>query len=411
MLFPIYNFPPFKLAYGEGAYLFDTKGNRYLDFTAGIGVNALGHCNGELVKALTTQAHKMWHCSNLFSSGKAEKVAKLLENQFEKGSAAFFCNSGNEAVEGGIKLCRSYFQRSGIHRYKLICFENAFHGRGLAAISASGQAKLLKGFAPPAAGFEQVPFGDLAAVKRAICPQTAAVLIEPIQGEGGINVATPKFLKGLRTLCDEAGILLFVDEVQCGISRSGDFFAHSGIKPDVIALAKGLGGGFPVGAVLASKKVKAGFWRGAHGSTFGGNPLAMAVAERVLEIVTDRDFQSNIKRVATKLQKGVTKLVNKYPKTFKELRGRGLMLGIQCTSPAQGLIAKLRDNGLLVVMASGNVIRLLPPLNIGDQEVTQCLAILEKVATQEKASTRKKASTQEKATTQKKMPTRQKVAK
>lgn len=382
MLFPIYNFPKQRFVRGEGAYLWDENGDKYLDFTAGIGVNSLGHCHPKLVAALAEQGGKVWHTSNLFSSGLQEEVAALLEAQFAPDSMAFFCNSGNEAVDSGIKLARRYWHQRGINKRRIICFERSFHGRGMATISASGQHKLTDGFAPLLPGFDHVPFGDLEAVKRAIRPDTAAILLEPIQGEGGVHIAADRFVKELRALCDDNEILLFLDEVQCGIVRSGEFFAHTrtGVKADIIALAKGLGGGFPVGCCLATAEVGKGFSAGSHGSTFGGNPLAMAVAREVLRVVAEPSFQVGVKKLGDYLLKRSQELVAARPKLFKNSRGRGLMVGVDCVGSAVKLVEVLRKNGLLLATASGNVLRFLPPLIITQSQIDEAMQTLEKVA-------------------------------
>ncbi len=383
MLFDVYNFPKqLTFARGEGAYLMDAKGRRYLDFTSGIGVNCLGHCHPRLVDVLKRQSERVWHTSNLFANGLQEKTAALLEKQFGRNSRSFFCNSGNEAVDSGIKLVRRYWRQKGEEKSRIICFSRSFHGRGMAAISASGQQKLTEGYAPLLPGFEQVPFGNLEATKRAMRPDTAAILLEPIQGEGGIHIAQDEFLKGLRSLCDRAGALLFCDEVQCGVARSGEFFAHraSGIKADVVTLAKGLGGGFPVGACLASAEVAKGFGPGSHGSTFGGNPMAMAVAAEVLEIVGEPKFLAGVKKRGRQLLAGLTALGKAKPKSFGKARGRGLMLGLECRPPVGEFIVALRTNGLLLAPASGNVLRLLPPLIIGEEEIEDALTILRRTA-------------------------------
>ena len=385
MLFPIYNFPRRRFIKGEGAYLWDEDGRKYLDFTSGIGVNSLGHCHPQLVAALHEQGDRVWHTSNLFTTGLQEKVAARLEEQFAQDSCSFFCNSGNEAVDSGIKLVRRYWQRRRLNKRRIICFERAFHGRGLAAISASGQRKLTDGFAPLLPGFEQVPFGNLEAVTRAMRDDTAAILVEPIQGEGGVHVATDEFLRGLRSLCDRTKTLLFCDEVQCGVSRSGEFFAHSrsGVRADVVALAKGLGGGFPIGACLATREVSKGFTVGSHGSTFGGNPLAMAVAAAVLRIVTEPAFQARVEELGQGLLAALQKLVAAYPRVFKRARGRGLMLGVDCEAPVEALIEKLRANGLLLATASGNVLRFLPPLIVSRSQTEEAMRIIDKVASQQ----------------------------
>jgi len=363
---------------GEGAYLYATDGRRYLDFAAGVAVNALGHCHPRLVAALTAQAGKLWHCSNLYRVPGQERVAaRLTEATF--ADTAFFCNSGAEAMECCIKMARRYHYVGGHpERYRILCAEGAFHGRTLATIAAGGQKKHLDGFAPAVDGFDHVPFGNLNALRDAITAETAAILVEPVQGEGGIVPAEPDYLRRLRETADEFGILLIFDEVQTGIGRSGKLFAHewSGITPDIMGIAKGLGGGFPVGACLATEAAARGMTPGTHGSTFGGNPLAMAVAETVLDVVLEPGFLDEVNRIAALLRQEVEAVAARFPTLIEDVRGLGLMLGIKPRIPNGDLIARLRDNGLLVVGAGNNVVRLVPPLTIREAEVTLATEIL-----------------------------------
>jgi acetylornithine/N-succinyldiaminopimelate aminotransferase len=367
---------------GEGVYVFDTNGRRYLDFHAGVAVNALGHAHPHLVEALTGQARKLWHVSNLFRvAGQERLAARLVGCTF--ADTVFFCNSGAEAWECGAKMVRKYHSETGHpERWRIITFEQAFHGRTMAAIFAAQQEKLVKGFGPPMDGFDLVPFGDLAAVRAAITPETAGICIEPVQGEGGIRVASPEFLRALRAICDESGLLLFLDEIQCGMGRTGKLFAHewAGITPDIMCVAKGIGGGFPLGACLATERAAVGMTAGSHGSTYGGNLLAMAVGDAVLDVVLQPGFTESVGRVGARLKDRLTGLVAAHPKVFSEVRGYGLMLGLRAVPPMAGLIARLRDNGLLTVPAGDNVVRLLPPLIIGDEHVDEALEILDRTA-------------------------------
>ncbi len=363
---------------GEGAYLYATDGRRFLDFADGVAVNALGHCHPHMVAALKAQADKLWHCSNLYRVPGQEKVSRrLVDNSF--ADTVFFCNSGAEAMDGVIKTCRKYHYVTGNpQRTRLLTAIDAFHGRTLATIAAGGQAKHLKGFAPMVEGFDRVVYGDIAALKAAITPDTAAILIEPIQGEGGIRPASLDYLRAARALADEAGILLAMDEVQSGMGRTGKLFAHqwAGIAPDVMGTAKGLGGGFPVGAILATEKAAVGMVAGTHGSTFGGNPLAMAVADAVLDVMLAEGFMEHVQAMSARLWAGLEDVARRHPGVFSELRGAGLMLGLKCVPPAAEVGAKLRDNGLLTVGAGDNVVRILPPLVVGPAEIDEALSIL-----------------------------------
>ncbi len=367
---------------GEGAYLFDTDGRRYLDFASGVAVTALGHCHPRLVAALTEQAGKVWHTSNLFRVAGQERVAaRLIRESF--ADTVFFCNSGAEAWECGLKVIRRFFYESGTpERNRLIICGGGFHGRTVAAISAAGQEKLVKGFAPLLDGFDHVAFGDLDALRAAITPETAAICVEPIQGEGGIRVPPAGYLGALRDIARDHGLLLYFDEVQTGIGRTGKLFGHQwdGVTPDVMCLAKGLGGGFPVGACLATERVAKGMTAGSHGSTFGGNPLAMAVASAVLDVVLEPGFLETVAATGADLMSRLEALAGQYPTVFSEVRGRGLLLGLRCVPENAKVVAALREQGLLVVGASDNVVRLLPPLIIGHAELDEAVTILDRTA-------------------------------
>ncbi len=379
-LMPTYDRFDIAFERGEGAWLQSADGRRYLDFGAGIAVIGLGHCHPHLVAALRRQAGKLWHCSNLYRIPEQERLAaRLVEASF--ADAAFFCNSGAEAMECGLKLVRKYHDMAGApERYRVITFTGAFHGRTMATVAAGGSAKHLDGFAPAVEGFDQVAFGDVAAARAAITDETAAILVEPVQGEGGINLAPPGFLDGLRALCDEYGLLLFFDEVQCGTGRTGKLFAHqwAGVFPDVMALAKGLGGGFPVGACLAAGDAARTLTPGSHGSTFGGNPLAMAVANAVLDVVLEDGFLAAVTANGETLRGRLGTLPGKFPGVVTEVRGLGLMLGLKCLAPNRALVERLLADGLLSVPAADNVVRLLPPLIIGEAEIDAALAIIER---------------------------------
>ena len=363
---------------GEGAYLVATDGRRFLDFGAGVAVTALGHAHPRLVAALREQAGKLWHCSNLYRVPGQEKVAaKLVARTF--ADTVFFCNSGAEALECCIKTARKYHHAKGNpERYRVICAEGAFHGRTLATVAAGGQKKHMEGFAPAVAGFDHVPYGNLNALRAAITPETAAILVEPVQGEGGIIPGDPDYLRRLRATADEFGLLLMFDEVQTGMGRTGSLFAYQqlGIAPDVMGIAKGLGGGFPVGACLATAEAARGMTAGTHGSTFGGNPLAMAVAETVLDIMAEPGFLDHVIRMGDSLRAKVEAVCARFPHVVEEVRGKGLMLGLKCRIPNTELVAKLMANGLLTVGAGDNVVRLLPPLIIGEAEIDDAVAIL-----------------------------------
>ncbi len=367
---------------GQGAMLYTDDGRSFLDFGAGIAVNALGHAHPHLVEALKLQAEKLWHTSNLYRVAGQEKLAaRLVANSF--ADTMFFCNSGAEAMECALKTARRYHQADGAKdKYRVITARGAFHGRTLATIAAGGQAKHLDGFAPQVDGFDQVAFGNLNEARQTVTPQTAAVVVEPVQGEGGIVVADPEYLKGLRAMADEFGLLLIFDEVQTGMGRTGKLFAHewSGVTPDIMALAKGLGGGFPVGACLASERAAKFMVAGTHGSTFGGNPLAMATANAVLDVMLEPGFLPHVNAVADKLWAKLTAIVAKHGAVFESVRGKGLMIGLKCKVPNTDVIARLIDHGLLAVGAGDNVVRLLPPLVITDAEVDAAAAIIDRAA-------------------------------
>lgn len=363
---------------GEGAYLWSTDGRRFLDFGSGVAVTALGHCHPRLVRALQDQAAKLWHTSNLYRVLGQEKVAaKLVANTF--ADTVFFCNSGAEANECAIKMARKYHYESGEPgKYEIICATGAFHGRTLATIAAGGQDKHLKGFDPVVQGFVHVPFGNLNALRAAITPQTAAILVEPVQGEGGIIPGDPDYLQRLRTTADEFGLLLIFDEVQTGMGRTGRLFAHEhvGITPDIMPVAKGLGGGFPVGACLATANAAKGLTAGAHGSTFGGNPLAMSAAEAVLDVMLEPGFMAETSHWADVLHGELEGLAARFPNVIEEVRGVGMMIGLKCRIPNTVVQSKLLANGLLTIGAGDNVVRLLPPLIIRQTEIEEALDIL-----------------------------------
>ena len=365
---------------GKGCYLFSDNGEKYLDFVQGIAVNVLGHCNEHLVKTIKEQSSKLWHVSNVFVIPEQEKLAKkLTENTF----ADFVCfqNSGSEATEASIKIARKYFHKIGKpEKNRIITFEGAFHGRTLAALFAANNPKHTEGFGPKVEGFDQVPFADHEAVKKAINKNTAAIMIETIMGEGGIKVVPDFCLKGLREICDEKEILLILDEVQSGIGRTGNFFAFesSGISPDIVPIAKGIGGGFPLGACLVSKKVSVGMTPGTHGSTFGGNPLAMSVGNAVLDVVLEKDFLKQAREKSKYFYDGLSNLKKNYPKIISEVRGVGFMLGLKLLPDSNEFLERLMENKMLAVKASENVIRLLPPLTVQKKEIDEALNKLEK---------------------------------
>jgi acetylornithine/N-succinyldiaminopimelate aminotransferase len=363
-------------------YVFDDKGERYLDFGGGIAVNSLGHAHPLLVKAITEQAQKLWHTSNLYRVAGQEKLAKRLTDA-TFADTVFFTNSGVEAIEASIKMARRYQYKNGHpERFRTITFEGAFHGRTLAGIAAGGQAKYLEGFGPKVEGFDQVAFGELKLVAKAIIPETAAILIEPIQGEGGLRPATAEFLRGLRKLCDEHGLLLIFDEVQTGIGRTGKLFAHewASVTPDIMAIAKGIGGGFPMGACLATERAASGMTVGSHGTTFGGNPLAMAVGNAVLDVVLAPGFIEHVQKVANFARQQLAGLVAAHPQVFEDVRGEGLMLGLKMRVPNAEFVAELFKHKMLAVGAGDNVIRLLPPLIINEDDAREALKLLSDTA-------------------------------
>ncbi len=377
---PTYARAPIAFERGEGTRVYTADGQEYLDFGAGVAVTSCGHAHPHLVEALTGQARKIWHTSNLYQMPGQEKLARrLTEATF--ADTVFFTNSGAEALECAIKMTRKYHAHHGHpERFRIITFEGAFHGRTLATIAAGGQAKYLEGFGPKVEGFDQVPFGDHDALKSAIGPETAGILIEPVQGEGGIRPVPPQCLRGLRELCDEHGILLIYDEVQCGIGRTGRLFAHewAGIAPDIMAIAKGIGGGFPLGACLATEKAAAGMTAGTHGSTFGGNPLATAVGNAVLDVVLAEGFLDNVRQRALSLKQKLAQLKDAHPAVIEDIRGSGLMMGIKCKVPNTALQAAALDQHLLTIGAGDNVVRLLPPLVVSEADVADAVARLDR---------------------------------
>jgi acetylornithine/N-succinyldiaminopimelate aminotransferase len=370
-LLPTYARSGLSFARGEGAFLFTETGDRYLDFSSGIAVTALGHAHPHLIEALTEQAKKVWHVSNLHHIAEQERLGeRLCAATF--ADRVFFANSGAEAVEAAIKAARRYHFKNGApERYRLITFEGAFHGRTLATIAAGGQAKHLEGFGPPVEGFDQVSGFDIEAVEAAICDETAGVLLEPIMGEGGMREVPYRFLQDLRALCDDKGILLVLDEVQTGVGRTGRFYAHEWacVAPDIMASAKGLGGGFPVGACLTTEAVGQAMTPGSHGSTFGGNPLAMAVGNAVLDVVLEPGFLEHVAQMGLRLKQRLAGLADEHSDIIAEVRGQGLMIGLKCKVENLKLLGALRDRGMLTVQAGDNVVRLLPPLIIGEDEI------------------------------------------
>ena len=371
---------PISFNKGEGSYLFTKNGDKYLDFVQGIGTNILGHCHEHLVKTIQVQSKKLWHVSNAFIINEQEKLAKRLT---EKTFADFVCfqNSGTEAIEASIKVARKYFHKIGKpEKNRIITFKGAFHGRTLAALFAANNPKHIEGFGPKVDGFDQVPFADHEAVKKAINKNTAAIMLETIMGEGGIKVVPDFCIKGLRELCDEHDILLILDEVQCAY-RTGNFFAFekSEITPDIVPIAKGIGGGFPMGACLVTKKVSVGMTPGTHGSTFGGNPLAMAVGNAVLDIIFEKDFLRNVKKKGEYLEQNLNKIKDKYPKIIAEIRGLGLMKGLKMLVDNTEFMEKLMENKMLTVKASENVLRLFPPLIVNNEELDEAISKIDKV--------------------------------
>ncbi|MDC1224179.1 aspartate aminotransferase family protein [Pelagibacteraceae bacterium] len=376
-----YNRKKISFKSGKGSFLYSTSGKRYLDFVQGIAVNSLGHANPYLVKAINKQSKKLWHVSNAFIIPEGEKLAKKLT---KKTFADFviFQNSGAEATEAAIKVARKYFYSIGKpKKNRILCVKNSFHGRTLATIYASGSKKMTEGFGPKVDGFDHFKFGDHKSLKNSITSKTAAIMVETVMGEGGIKVIPDWCLKGLRKICNDKKILLILDEVQCGIGRSGNFFAFekSKIKPDIVPIAKGIGGGFPLGAVLMNKKVAVGMTAGTHGSTFGGNPLAMSVGNAVLDQIFKKGFLVNVKNSSKYFYSELNKIKKEFPKIIKEVRGAGLLIGLQLFNDQSEFIQKLMDNKLLTIRAAENVIRILPPLNVKKQEIDLALKAIKKV--------------------------------
>ena len=368
---------------GDGVWLTATNGDRYLDFASGVAVNALGHSHPHLVKAIAEQAAKVLHVSNLYRIPEGERLAERL-CAMTFADKVFFANSGAEAMEGVIKLVRKYQSASGHpERYRIISFEGSFHGRTLATLAAAKNKKHLDGFGPPMEGFDQVPLGDLKALKQAITPETAGIVIEPVQGEGGVRSAPPQFFRELRQLCDQHGLLLAFDEVQTGIGRLGEMFGYQkvGVTPDVMALAKGLGGGFPIGAVRATDEAAKGMTPGTHGSTFGGNPLAVAAGNAVLDVVTKPGFLDHVRKVALLFKQRLAEIKDRHPSVIAEVRGEGLLIGLKCQVPSGDLIDALRAEKLLAVGAGDNVARLVPPLIVSEAEVGEAVTRVERACT------------------------------
>jgi acetylornithine/N-succinyldiaminopimelate aminotransferase len=382
-ILPTYNRAPLAFVKGAGSWLETADGSRYLDMGAGIAVNALGHANPELTAALTEQAGKLWHVSNLYQIPEQQKLADLLvEHTF--ADTVFFTNSGTEACELAVKMARKYWYDKGEDRTEIVTFEGAFHGRSSAAIAAAGSEKMVKGFGPLLPGFTHVKWADHEGLRAAVTDKTAAILIEPVQGEGGIRPVPDQCLKGLRDLCDETGALLIFDEVQCGVGRTGKLFAHewAGITPDIMMVAKGIGGGFPIGAVLATEDAASGMVAGTHGSTYGGNPLGCAVGAKVMEIVADPAFLEAVNAKAGFLRQKLEGLVAAHPDVFESVRGQGLMLGLKCKIAPADVVKAAYAQNLLTVPAADNVLRLLPALNISEADMAEAVSRLDAAATQ-----------------------------
>jgi len=379
---PTYTRAPLSFVKGEGTWLIEADGRRFLDLGAGIAVNALGHAHPALIKALTDQAGALWHTSNLYQIPQQQALAdKLVEHTF--ADTVFFTNSGTEACELAVKMARKYFHDKGQpERVEIITFDGSFHGRSSAGIAAAGSEKMTKGFGPLLPGFVHLAFGDHEALNAAITDTTCAVLVEPVQGEGGIRPLPDACLKGLRDLCDEKGILMILDEVQCGVGRTGKLFAHewAGVTPDIMMVAKGIGGGFPLGAVLATEEAASGMTAGTHGSTYGGNPLGCAVGCAVMDIVADPDFLAEVNRKAGLLRQKLEGLVASHPDVLEEVRGSGLMLGLKCKHAPADLVASGYGVEVITVPAADNVVRLLPPLNITDEEIAEAVSRLDRAA-------------------------------
>ena len=396
-LLPVFARADLAFARGEGCWLIATDGERYLDFTSGVAVNALGHAHPTLVAALQEQATKLWHMSNLFKSPDGERLAARLCEQSGFADFAFFANSGAEAMECAIKVTRKHHAAKGSpERYRIITFEGAFHGRTLATLAATGSQKYLEGFGPPVEGFDQVPLSDLDAVKKAIGPHTAGILIEPIQGEGGVRAPSHAFVKSLRELCDQHSLLLVFDEVQTGMGRTGELFAHRrfGVSPDVMSLAKALGGGFPIGACLATANAAAGMTPGSHGSTFGGNPLAVAAANAVLDVMLKPGFFEHVQQMSLLLKQKLASVVDRHGDILADVRGEGLLIGVKAVVPSGDLVAALREEKLLTVGAGDNVVRFLPPLIVSAAEIEESVARLERACVALSANQSKRAAAQ-----------------
>ena len=378
---PTYGRIDIAFEYGKGSYLYDTEGEKYLDFATGIATNSLGHCHPHLVATIQEQASKLWHVSNLYNIPEQQRFAdRLVENSF--ADTVFFCNSGAEAMEGCLKVARKYhFENGEPEREEIVCATGAFHGRTLTTLSAGDSEKYREGFGPRPKGFHHVAFGNLNEMRAAMSTKTAAILVEPIQGEGGINPASTAYLRALRDIADEFNALLIFDEVQCGMGRAGKLFAYelANVTPDIMGLAKGIGGGFPVGAVLATEKAASGMVPGTHGSTYGGNPLAMAAANAVLDVINEPDFLSSIIKKGNKLKDDLTSLVDKHPSVLESVRGVGLMLGVKSIGPNLELMTALRENKLLTVVAGENVVRILPPLNVSEDELDEAVQKIDQV--------------------------------
>ena len=375
-----YNRKKISFKRGKGSFLYSVDGKKYLDFVQGIAVNSLGHAHPKLVKTINAQSKKLWHVSNAFIIPEGEKLAKKLAKK-TFADYVMFQNSGAEATEAAIKVARRYFYSIGKpKKNRILCVKNSFHGRTLAAIYASGSKKMTEGFGPKVGGFDHFEFGDHKSLKKKITKNTAAIMVETIMGEGGIKVIPDWCLKELRKICNNKNILLILDEVQCGIGRSGDFFAFekSKVKPDIVPIAKGIGGGFPIGAVLMNKKVASGMTAGTHGSTFGGNPLAMAVGNSVMDIIANKKFLKNVKNISKYFLVNLNKIKEKYPGVIKEIRGRGLLIGIQLYTDQTNFIKKLMDNKLLTIRAAENLVRILPPLNVKKNEIDKAIKIIKK---------------------------------
>mgnify|MGYP000225778935 CR=1 FL=1 len=376
-----YNRRKISFKKGKGSFLYAYNGKKYLDFVQGIAVNSLGHANPNLINAVKKQTKKLWHVSNAFIIPEGERLAKRL-TQKTFADYVIFQNSGTEATEAAIKVARRYFYSIGKpNKYRILCIKNSFHGRTLAAIFASGSKKMTEGFGPKVQGFDHFKFDNLKSLKKSITNRTAAIMVETVMGEGGIKVISKKFLKELRKICNKKKILLIFDEIQCGIGRSGKFFAyeHSNVKPDIVPIAKGIGGGFPIGAVLMNKKAASGMIPGSHGSTFGGNPLAMSVGNAVLDQIFKKGFLKNVQKISKYFHSELKKIQKQYSNIIKEVRGVGLLIGLQLYNDQSKFINKLMDNNLLTIKAGENVIRILPPLTVKKKEVDLAIKIIRKV--------------------------------